>query len=45
MCIPVIVTKQLKAFNGGIVIIATCFSLFAFYISYTVLALWSMLVQ
>jgi len=45
MCIPAIVTKQLKAFNGGIVIVATCFSLFAFYISYTALALWSMLVQ
>jgi hypothetical protein len=45
MCAPAPVTNQLKAFNGGMVIVAMCFSLVAFYVMYTVFALWTMLVQ
>jgi hypothetical protein len=36
---------QLKAFNGGMVIVAMCFSVLALYIQYTTLALWTLLVQ
>ena len=45
MCVPTFVGNQLRAFNGGMVIVATCFSAIALYASYTVLALFMMLVQ